>query len=58
MEEKNKSLQNMEIALQRKAGCFGIQHVHKVSDQSDHKETQKSNSNLYSKENSSKKVSV
>ena len=53
MEEKNKSVRKMEIALQRKAGCFGIQHIHKVSNESDHKETHKSNSHLYLEENSS-----
>ena len=37
MEKHNKSLENMEIAIERKAGCFGTQHVHKVSNQSDNK---------------------
>ena len=48
MNNGNKGVQNMEIALQRKAGCFGIQHVHKVSNQSDHKEVPESDEWLYS----------
>ena len=48
----------MKVVVPRKTGCFGIKNVYKVSNESDHKETQKSNSHLYSEENSSKKVSV
>ena len=55
MEKKSKSVRKMELVILRKTGCFGIQNVHKVSNHSDDKE---SNSYLYSKKNSSKKVSV
>ena len=48
MDKSNKSVRNMEIAIQRKARCFGKQHVHKVSNQSDQKEVPKCDEWLYS----------
>ena len=50
MDQGNKSVQNMEIAIQRKERCFGIQHVDKVFNQSDHKEVSESDEWLYSEE--------
>lgn len=50
MQKHNKSLENMEIAIQRKTERFVIQHVHKVSNQSDNKEVSESDEWLYSEE--------
>ena len=47
MEENSKSVRKMELVVPRKTGCFGIQHVHKVSNQSDHKEVPESGEWLY-----------
>ena len=50
MEEDNKSIQKMELVILRKTGCFGIQHVHKVSNQLDHREKQECYRYLYSED--------
>ena len=50
MEKNSKSVRKMELVVPRKTGCFGIQHVHKVSSQSDHKEVPESGEWLYSEE--------
>ena len=55
MVEDNKSIQKMELVVLRKTGCFGIQHVRKISNQSDHKEKQECYKYLYSEEYSKDK---
>ena len=52
MEGVSKSFRKMELVILRKTGCFGIQNVHNISNQSDHKEKQECYKYLYSEENS------
>ena len=55
MVEDNKSIQKMELVVLRKTGCFGIQYVREISNQSDHKEKQECYKHFYSGEYSKDK---
>ena len=55
MEEDSKSVRKTELVVLRKTGCFGIQYVREISNQSNHKEKQECYKYLYSGEYSKDK---